>query len=82
MSEIANPDRATQTEGRAAREIEQRTATLPSDLFLWAAGGSIVISLLLRMMGRTDDANFVGHWSPTFLVLGLYNKIVKLLGSD
>ena len=82
MSEIANPDRATQTEGRTARTIEQRTAALPSDLFLWAAGGSIIISLLLRMMGRTDDANFVGHWSPTFLVLGLYNKVVKLLGSD
>ncbi|MEX0887494.1 MAG: hypothetical protein WD009_13760 [Phycisphaeraceae bacterium] len=82
MSQMANPDRATQTEGQVAREIEQRTAVLPSDLFLWAAGGSIVISLVLRMMGRTEDANFVGHWSPTFLILGLYNKIVKLLGSD
>ncbi|MEX0654795.1 MAG: hypothetical protein WD534_09010 [Phycisphaeraceae bacterium] len=69
-------------EGRVAKSIEQRTSELPSDLFLWAAGGSIVLSLLLRMMGRTEDANFVGHWSPTFLILGMYNKMVKLLGSD
>jgi hypothetical protein len=27
-------------------------------------------------------ALFVGHWAPTFLLLGIYNKLVKLLGSD
>jgi hypothetical protein len=27
-------------------------------------------------------ANFVGQWAPTFLILGLYNKIVKIAGSD
>lgn len=80
MTETSTADR--HAEGRVAKGIEQRTAELPSDLFLWAAGGSIVLSLLLRMAGRTDDANFVGHWSPTFLILGMYNKIVKLLGSD
>ena len=25
---------------------------------------------------------FVGQWAPTFLILGLYNKLVKQLGSD
>src|SRR5437763_1582609 len=24
---------------------------------------------------------FVDHWAPTFLILGLYNKLVKQLGS-
>jgi len=24
----------------------------------------------------------VGQWAPTFLVLGIYNKLVKQLGSD
>jgi len=33
-------------------------------------------------MGRDRDAQFVGQWAPTFLILGLYNKVVKLLGSD
>ena len=70
------------TEGPVARAIEQQTAKLPSDTFLWMAGGSIAASLTLKLMGRDTDALFVGQWAPTFLILGLYNKIVKVLGSD
>ena len=73
---------AQQTEGRVARAIEQQTAKLPSDLFLWAAGASVVGSLALKMARRERDAEFVGLWAPTFLLLGVYNKIVKVLGSD
>ena len=69
-------------EGVVARTIEQQTAKLPSDTFLWLAGGSIATSLALKMMGRDTDALFVGQWAPTFLILGLYNKIVKVAGSD
>jgi hypothetical protein len=69
-------------EGVVARTIEQQTAKLPSDLFLWLAAGSIAASATLKIMGRDKDAVFVGQWPPTFLILGLYNKIVKVLGSD
>jgi hypothetical protein len=69
-------------EGVVARNIEEYTAQVPSDMFLWAAGASIGGSLLLHCMGRKEDATFVGHWAPTFLILGLYNKIVKVAGSD
>ncbi len=69
-------------EGVVARTIEQQTAKLPSDTFLWLAGGSIATSLTLKLMGRDTDALFVGQWAPTFLILGLYNKIVKVMGSD
>lgn len=74
--------RADHTEGRVARTIEEQTAKLPSDLFLWAAGASIVASLALQFTGRRDESLFVGQWAPTFLVLGLYNKLVKVAGSD
>lgn len=70
------------SEGTMARRIEQETAKLPSDTFLWAAAGSMCISLGLQLSGRKQDALFVGHWAPTFLILGLYNKIVKIAGSD
>lgn len=70
------------TEGRVAKTIEKRTAQMPSDAFLWAAGGSICTSLVLRIMGYKQDALFVGQWAPTFLILGLYNKIVKTFGSE
>lgn len=69
-------------EGPLARSIEQQTAKLPSDTWLWAAFGSIGISLFFQMTGDERKANFVGHWAPTFLLLGLYNKLVKLHGSD
>lgn len=69
-------------EGQTATVLERQTAKLPSDLFLWAAGASIAGSLTLKVMKRDTDALFVGQWAPTFLLLGTYNKLVKLLGSD
>jgi hypothetical protein len=74
--------RAEHREGPVARTIEQQTAKLPSDTWLWAAFGSIALSLFFEMSGDEKKANFVGHWAPTFLMLGLYNKLVKLEGSD
>jgi len=72
----------TYPEGRVAKEIEQQTKKMPSDLFLWAALSSIGLSLALRMLARDRDSNFVGQWAPTLLILGLYNKLVKLHGSE
>ena len=69
-------------EGPIARSIEQQTAKLPSDVFLWGELGSIGLALVLEFTGHEKKANFVGHWAPTILTLGLYNKIVKLHGSD
>ena len=69
-------------EGMVARTIEQQTARIPSDWFLWAALGSIGLSLAFEVAGDEKKSNFVGHWAPTFLILGMYNKMVKLHGSD
>lgn len=33
-------------------------------------------------MEKKHEALFVGQWAPTFLLLGIYNKMVKLQGSD
>lgn len=70
------------SEGPVARGIEEYTAQLPSDTFLWAAGASIAGSLTLMATGNRHGALFVGQWAPTFLLLGIYNKIVKVAGSD
>jgi hypothetical protein len=69
-------------EGPVARSIEQQTAKLPSDLFLWAALGSIAGSLAFNVSRKSHTALFVGQWAPTFLLLGIYNKLVKLHGSE
>ena len=76
-----NP-RPEHSEGPVARTIEEQTAKLPSDWFLWAAGASVVGSLVLQGMGKQHESLFVGQWAPTILLLGLYNKLVKLEGSD
>lgn len=72
----------THAEGPVARAIEEQTAKFPSDLFLWAAGASVVGSLVLHVTGRKEDAIFVGQWAPTLLILGLYNKLVKIAGHE
>ncbi|WP_048920039.1 hypothetical protein [Rufibacter radiotolerans] len=69
-------------EGPVARAIEEYTAKLPSDLFLWAALGSMAVSATLKIMKKDDEALFVGQWPAPFLLLGLYNKIVKVEGHE
>jgi hypothetical protein len=34
------------------------------------------------LFGTEKKASFFGQWAPTFLILALYNKMVKLNGSD
>lgn len=69
-------------EGPVATAIEEQTAKLPSDLFLWAALGSMGVSLYLQSINKRDKSLFVGQWAAPFLLLGLYNKLVKLEGHD
>ena len=71
-------------EGRIAKAIENETAKIPSDIFLWAAFASMAASLTLKLMKKkkSHDALFIGQWAAPFLILGLYNKVVKLQGSD
>ena len=70
------------SEGQVARAIEEQTARLPSDTFLWLAVGAMAASATLQMMGNRHVSLFVGQWAPTFLIFGIYNKLVKQLGSD
>ncbi|MBF6609108.1 MAG: hypothetical protein ITG00_10285 [Flavobacterium sp.] len=70
------------SEGPVAKAIEQQTAKLPSDIFLWAALASMATSATLKIMGKDKTALFIGQWAPSFLLLGVYNKIVKVEGSD
>ncbi|MEP6926538.1 MAG: hypothetical protein ABI834_02825 [Ginsengibacter sp.] len=79
MNSLNNPEHK---EGEVAKSIEEQTAKLPSDVFLWAALGSIGISLTLKLLGNRHDALFIGQWAAPFLLFGVYNKLVKLEGHD
>jgi hypothetical protein len=69
-------------EGTVAKTIEEQTAKLPSDTFLWMAVGAMTASATLQIMGQRHVSLFIGQWAPTFLIFGIYNKLVKQLGSD
>jgi hypothetical protein len=69
-------------EGGLARPIEEQTAKLPSDTYLWAAVTAMAASLTLKIMGKKHTALFVGQWVAPFLLFGVYNKIVKVAGHD
>jgi hypothetical protein len=77
-----NEEASEHSEGVVAKTIEQQTAKLPSDVFLWAALGSIGVSLFFELTGNEEKSRFVGQWVSPFLLLGLYNKVVKVAGSD
>ena len=69
-------------EGPVTKAIENQTAKLPSDLFLWAALASMGVSAYIQFSSDRERSLFVGQWAAPFLLLGLYNKLVKLEGSD
>lgn len=62
--------------------IEDITTKFPSDTFMWLAGGSIAASLTLKILGRDRDALFVGQWAPTFVALGIYDKVARSIFND
>ena len=80
-TEFAHNEHA-HSEGQVAKAIEEQTAKLPSDAFLWMAVGSMAVSATMQIMGNKQVSLFIGQWAPTFLILGVYNKLVKQLGSD
>jgi len=76
-------------EGKATSLIERQTARLPSLAYLGLAIGSIALSAGLMVSARPQRrfgasprrmelANFVGQWVPSLLVIGVYNKLVKI----
>jgi hypothetical protein len=74
-----NPEKK---EGPVAKAIEEQTAKLPSDTFLWASVTTMAASLTLKVLKQDHMALFVGMWAPSFLLFGIYNKLVKLEGHD
>ncbi len=62
--------------------MESYSSKLPSSFFLGAAFASIIGSLILKTTGKDENALFVGQWAAPFLLLGIYNKMVKQHGSD
>ncbi len=82
MQKAMKREPVTREEGKVAERIEEKTSKIPSDWFLWVAGGAVAASWALHFAGKKEEGNFVSQWVPTILVLGVYNKLVKQHGHD
>jgi hypothetical protein len=69
-------------EDRFTKQLETYTADIPSSAYLGVAIGAMMASLIFQMAGQGKWGNFIAQWVPTWLIIGLYNKIVKLEGHD
>jgi hypothetical protein len=70
------------TEDQFTKTIESYTAAIPSSGYLAVAIGAMGLSLACQVAGRGKWGNFIAQWVPTWLIIGLYNKLVKLEGHD
>ena len=73
---------ARPTEDQFTKTIESYTTAVPSSGYLAVAIGAIGLSLACQVAGRGKWGNFIAQWVPTWLLFGLYNKMVKLEGHD
>ena len=69
-------------EGKVTTAIEERTAQIPSGCYLTAAMAAMGTSLILKCCKKNHAALFIGQWAAPLLIMGLYNKIVKIHGHD
>lgn len=69
-------------EGPVARAIEHKTQRIPSDVFLWTALGFFGLAAAMQAANRKHSSLLLSQLAPTFLLLGIYNKLVKVAGSD
>ena len=69
-------------EDSLTRSMETYTASIPSSAYLGVAAGAMGLSLLCQVSGRGKWGNFIAQWVPTWLIIGLYNKVVKTEGHD
>jgi hypothetical protein len=68
--------------GKVAKTQEERTSRIPSDVYLWAAVGTMALSLTCFLTRQKHASIFFGQWAPSLLIIGLYDKLVKIEGHD
>ena len=69
-------------EDQVTAAIEKYTSQIPSSAYLAMALASMAVSVGFQAAKKQHASLFVGQWAAPFLILGLYNKLVKIHGSD
>ena len=74
--------RESMTEDQFTKSLEKQTASIPSSAFLGLALASMAVALLAQSTGEGKWGNFIAQWVPSLLLIGVYNRLVKLEGHD
>ena len=59
------------------RQFFRVTDNIAEETWYWAALASIGISAMLKLNGKDNWSLFVGQWPPTFLLFGLYHRLIR-----
>ena len=74
---MSKVDTAQNTASNAQDQYFRVTDQVPEEVWYWAALGSIIVSASLFLFGKRDWSIFVGQWPPTFLLFGLFHKVLR-----
>lgn len=69
-------DTAANRAGGVQDQYFRITDQVPEEVWYWAALGSIIASATLFALNKRDWSIFVGQWPPTFLLFGLFHKLL------
>ncbi len=61
----------------AQQKFFRVTDNIPEEAWYWLALGSIGISASLKLLDKNSWALFVGQWPPTFILFGLYHRLIR-----
>jgi hypothetical protein len=75
-------ERTQPAESRVTNSVEQYAASIPSSAVLGAAVGVMVSALVSQLAGRGKWGNLIAQCVAACLIIGVYNKLVKLEGHD
>lgn len=71
MAKETKPSEGTQ------QQFFRVTDNIPEETWYWAALASIGVSAVLKSRGNDHWALFVGQWPPTFILFGLYHRLIR-----
>jgi hypothetical protein len=77
-TDLGTHPRKLKHEGKMTTKIEERTSRVPSSTYLGLAVGSMIAAAAFQLAGKRQTASFIGQWVPSLLVIGVYNKLVKI----
>lgn len=61
----------------AQRTFFRITDDVPQEAWYWMALASIGVSAYFKIVKKDDLALFVGQWPPTFLLFGLFQRLLR-----